>query len=331
MKIIAETAWHHDGDFNYLIDLTKAISNYTHTDYIKYHITLDIDEYMYFDHSGYNWVKERVFDTKQWEEVLRIAVSGKKKLMLLFNDKKAIDFGMRYNPELVEIHSVCLNDINLIEHLKNQVEEKTKIVLGVGGSTLYEIENAIRILDNKHIVLMHGFQNYPTNYQDINFNKVKRIMNLFPEFEHGYADHTAWDNENNVLITLIGAALGMDYIEKHVTLNSGEKRADWQSAISIDVFNDLIANLSLLNECNGNGLLELNPGEKSYSIFGPMKKAAILNRKVLQGECLTMDMFTFKRTSQTSDLSQIEIISRLGQKFVDNYDAGYCVNSKNLI
>ena len=36
--------------------------------------------------------------------------------MLLFNDKKSIEFGMKFDPEIVEIHSVCLNDI-FIENL----------------------------------------------------------------------------------------------------------------------------------------------------------------------------------------------------------------------
>jgi len=225
MQLIAETAWHHDGDFIFFKKLVEEISIKTEADFIKLHITLDLEEYMHSDHPAYQWAKERIITKEQWIELFDIILNNNKKLMLLFNDKKAIDFGMSFSPEIVEIHSVCLNDINLLKHLKKKIDPKTKVVLGVGGSDLYEIENAINIINSKNVVLMHGFQNYPTKYEDINFSKIKKIMQLFPLYKHGYADHTAWNNENNVQITLFGAALGMDYIEKHVTTSWVKKDA----------------------------------------------------------------------------------------------------------
>jgi N,N'-diacetyllegionaminate synthase len=330
MKLIAETAWHHDGDVLFFKELVETIVNKTNTDYIKFHITLDVDEYIHTDHAAYNWVKEHLLTEKQWDEILTIAINKGNKLMLLFNDCKAIDFGMQYNPEIVEIHSVCLNDINLLNHLTKRVSSNTKIVLGVGGSDLYDIESAINTINSNNLVLMHGFQNYPTKYEDINLQKIKRIMQLFPNALHGYADHTAWDNENNALITLLGAALGMQYIEKHVTIKPGEVRTDWQAAITVDMFNELSNKLEVLEQAKGDGLLKLNDGEKSYSTYGANKKAAILSKPVTAGEILTADSFTFKRTGQSSDLSQTEILSKLGQKFTKNQAQGHCIIKSDL-
>ena len=50
MKLIAETAWHHEGDFTFMTDLVSNISNNTHADIIKMHITLNFDEYMDQNH-----------------------------------------------------------------------------------------------------------------------------------------------------------------------------------------------------------------------------------------------------------------------------------------
>jgi len=91
MILIAETAWHHDGDFKFFTRLVETISKETKAHYIKFHVTLDIDEYMHTDHSGYNWVKERIFSEHQWDEIFKIVLVNNKKLMLLFNDRKAID------------------------------------------------------------------------------------------------------------------------------------------------------------------------------------------------------------------------------------------------
>lgn len=330
MKLIAETAWHHDGDFVFFKNLVTEISTQTNCDYIKFHITLDVDEYMHTDHLGYQWVKQRILTEDEWDELFQIVLKYNKKLMLLFNDKKAIDFGMKYKPELVEIHSVCLNDYKLLNFLREKINENTSIVLGIGGTDLYEVENAIQILDTRNVILMHGFQNYPTNYKDINFNKIKKIMNLYQNYDHGYADHTAWNNDNNVLITLFGAALGMNFIEKHVTNETGEGRTDWQAAINIQTFVDLELKLKLLKETFGNGLLKMNEGEKAYSSFGAMKKAAILNKSVRKGDVLSLNNFDFKRTKQHSDISQLEVLNNLGADFTSDLIKGHCINKSDI-
>ena len=330
MQLIVETAWHHDGDFEFFKNLITEISTKTKTEIIKFHISLDVDEYMHSDHGAYEWMNEKVFNEQQWDEVLNIALRYGKKLMLLFNDKRAIDFGMKYSPEIVEIHSVCLNDITLLEHLNNKISRDTKVVLGVGGSDLYEIENALSVFETSNMVLMHGFQNYPTKYEDINFGKVLKIMKLYPQFEHGYADHTAWDNENNVLITLLGANLGMKYLEKHVTTVYGEERVDWQAAISIEMFNEIAEKLKVVEKAFGNAKLTLNEGEKSYSIFGANKKAAILSKDMNKGEVFTNEAFTFKRTGQSSDLSQLDILDNIGKKFLKDLALGHCLNSNDF-
>lgn len=322
IKTIAETAWHHDGDFEFMNNLVEELIKNSKTDFIKLHITLDFDEYMLPDHLGYEFLKGKALTEKQWKKLIDKINASEKKLMLLFNDIKAIKFGMRFNPSLVEIHSVCLNDINLLSALKEYNERDIPIVLGVGGSTLYEIENAISFLETEEIVLMHGFQNYPTKYTDINFNRIRKIMNLYPTFKHGYADHTAWNEPNNTLISLMGAALGMNYIEKHVTTQYGKERTDWQAAISTDQFNDLVDKLKILDQCNGNGLLKLNEGEKNYSIFGPNKKAAFLTRDMKSGEALQEADIAFKRTSQKSNTSQTEVLDLVGKKAIANCSKG---------
>jgi sialic acid synthase SpsE len=330
MKLIAETAMHHQGDFNYLMKMLDEIVNKCNCDYVKVHMLLDLDEYFVNDHPGYETTKNWMFNIEQWKEIIAKIKGSGKKPMMLFNDRKAIDFGMQYSPELVEIHSVALNDTDLLTHLKSKITNNTKIVLGVGGCTLYEIEKAVNFLDHKNIVLMFGFQNYPTQYKDVNFNKVKKIMKLFPEFEFGYADHTAWNHPDNILITLFGAAQGMSYVEKHVAIEHGVERADWSATISTEMFNELEQKIKILNECNGNGNLELNDGEKKYSVYGPMKKAAVLNRSIKEGDVFSIKDISFKRTKQETDISQIEINKFEGLKMTQNLEKGVALKTSHF-
>lgn len=314
MKIIAETAWHHEGNFDFMKNLITEILNKTNADIIKMHITLNLEEYMSPDHKNYKLQKPMLFSKTQWQELIEIVRNKNKEIMLLMNDTDAIEFGLSFNPEYAEIHSVCLNDIFMLQKLKKKIQKETKIVLGVGGTSIDEIENAINFLEHPNIILMFGFQNYPTVYEDVNLNKIRRLMKLFENFEFGYADHTAGDSNYNELITLLGAASGMKFVEKHVTTHYGEKRLDWEAAISLKMFNNLHDKIKVLEKLNGNGSLSMNSGELSYSIFGPMKKAAVLNFNISKGETITLNKIKFRRTKEISDMSQLDVINSLGKK-----------------
>ena len=44
-KLIAETAWHHEGDYDFMKNLVTSICKLSKADIVKFHITLDLDEY----------------------------------------------------------------------------------------------------------------------------------------------------------------------------------------------------------------------------------------------------------------------------------------------
>jgi len=331
MKLIAETAWHHEGDFSFMKNLVSEIVSKTNADIIKMHITLNFDEYMDPSHELYKKLKPMIFNKGQWQELIQIVRDGKKEIMLLLNDRQAIEFGLSFNPEYVEIHSICLNDIFLLEKLKKNIDEETKIVLGVGGTSINEIKNAINFLDHSNIILMFGFQNYPTVYEDVNLNKIRKLMKLFDNFEYGYADHTAAKSNYNELITLLGAASGMKYIEKHVTTHFGEERIDWPAAISIEMFNGLHQKIRILDKLNGDGALSMNSGELSYSRFGPMKKAAKLICSLRKGDILKLSDIKFIRTKETSDITQLDVLNSIGKKMKIDLKSGSVLMSKHFI
>ena len=322
MNLIAETAWHHQGDYGFMKNLVSEIATKTEANIIKMHITLDFDEYMDSSHDAYALLKPWLFNKSQWSELIEIARINGKKIMLLLNDIEAIKFGLSLSPEYVEIHSACLNDVFMLDELKKELPLSTKVVLGVGGTNVDEIDHAINYLKHPNILLMFGFQNYPTIYKDVNLNKIRKIMKLFDNFEYGYADHTAWDSVHNELVTLLGAASGMSYIEKHITTHYGENRVDWPAAISIDMFNSLHEKVKILDGLNGNGAMAMNKGELSYSIFGFAKKAAIFKKDVKKGDILSIEMIKFIRTKEISDLSQLDVVQAIGKSLSQNISKG---------
>jgi|APSaa5957512535_1039671.scaffolds.fasta_scaffold34700_2 N,N'-diacetyllegionaminate synthase len=331
MKLIAETAWHHQGDYDFMKNLVSQIAVNTEADIIKMHITLDFEEYMDPSHDAYTLLKPWLFDKEQWTELIEIVRNNNKQVMLLLNDIEAIKFGLSFEPEYIEIHSVCLNDVFMLDELKKGLSSSIKVVLGVGGTSIDEIDHAINFLSHSNILLMFGFQNYPTVYGDVNLNKIRKIMRLFDNFEYGYADHTAWDNSHNELVTLLVAASGMSYIEKHVTTHYGENRVDWPAAISIELFNSLHKNMKVLADLNSDGKLSMNKGELNYSVFGPMKKAAVLKKNMKKGDVLSLEVIKFLRTKEVSDMSQVEAVQLVGKAINQNVDAGTILMSNFFV
>jgi len=330
IKLIAETAWHHEGDFIFMKDLVTKICQNSDVDIIKFHITLDLDEYMSSDHEAYVTLKSWMLSESNWEELIYIVRENNKELMLLLNDTKAVEFSKKYKPEMVEIHSVSLNVPRLQDAVLKNIDDKSKIVIGVGGCTVREIEEAVKFFNLRDIVLMFGFQNYPTKYEDVNLLKIKKIQELFRGSMFGYADHTAWNEENNGLITLLVSSNGMDFIEKHVTTEYGKERCDFSSAISIEQLNQLHKEIGVLNKLYGDGSMELNDAEKKYSSYGPMKMAAIASHSLFKGEKLSKNDFHFKRTAQVSDISQVDIFEVIGNKLVSNIKANQVILSKHI-
>jgi len=250
--------------------------------------------------------------------------------MLLTNDTTAIKYASIFKPEYIELHSTCLNVPTLQNTVLDKLSEDTKIVIGVGGSTLKEIDRAIKTFENRKIILMFGFQNYPTKYEDVNILKIRKIQSLYPNKIFGYADHTAWNEANNELITLLGAANGMSFVEKHVTNVFGQERIDFSAAISIEMFNSLNDKLKLLNQIHGDGLLKLNDGEKSYSIYGPMKLAPIARFEMKEGHIISLEDISFKRTKEKTDLSQVDTMNLMGKTLIKSISTNEILNSSHF-
>lgn len=314
LKFIAETAWHHEGDFNFMKKLITSICKKSKADIVKLHITLDFDSYMLSDHPSYSILKKWLFTETQWSKLIKIVRDNKKELMLLVNDIKAVDFASKVKPEYIEVHSVCLNVPSILDSIKNKFDINTKIILGIGGSTLEEIDNALENFHDRHCILMFGFQNYPTNYTDINLKKIRKVQRIYRKHQFGYADHTDWNHKQNQFITLLISSNNMDFVEKHVTTQPGKKRTDFSAAISLNSFNNLVIQGKILNEISGDGNIKLNSSEKRYSIYGPNKMTAVARKSIRKGKIAKKDDFIFIRTGTISNFSQLDALDNFGSK-----------------
>jgi len=318
--IIAETAYNHEGDITYLFSMIDEIADIK-LNAIKFHLLLNPQSYMTKQHPLFKDINKWLFNEKKWTEIINYSIKKNLDVIALCDDVESIKFINKKfeNIAAIEIHATGINDYFL---LKEIVNFKGKIILGIGGTSLDEIQYALNFFKNqgKHdIILMYGFQNFPTNYLDINLQKMEKIRDLF-DLPIGYADHTSYDDSHNEVISIMAAAMGFNILEKHYTLSPGAKRIDNVAAVGKNQMKKIKEMMEIALKIYGNGDIELSENEKAYGNIGPMKKAIVAKNSIKKGDKINLDKICFKRTAEESTIKQDQLPLLLGLRATKNIE-----------
>ena len=96
------------------------------------------------------------FNENQWKELITMVKDSDKELMLLTNDLASIEFVSSFNPDVIELHSTCLNVPQLQKALKDNLSQDIKVMDATAISLakdrslpiiIFSILNASNIID----------------------------------------------------------------------------------------------------------------------------------------------------------------------------------------
>lgn len=315
---IAETAFHHEGNVKFLNELLDEIFTLD-VNAIKFHLLFDLDDYIIEEHPAREVLKKITISKEEWLPILKKCTDAGKDIVLLTNDVKSLkwvnEIQADFSIEAIELHSTGLNDIFLLQESLNFYKT---VILGIGGSTFDEISYAVDFLESygkRDILLMHGFQNYPTKFEDINLRRMNFYNKAFG-YPVGYADHTDPNEDENILISSLPQGMGHNVLEKHVTHAFGEKRIDSQAAVSIEMMKKIVTYSHASFAALGNKNVHFSEAEKNYGNTGPMKKAMVARRDIKAGELVDMEKIAFRRTESSSSLDQKDFVKLIGSKAI---------------
>jgi N,N'-diacetyllegionaminate synthase len=224
---------------------------------------------------------------------------------------KSLELANSINVKVIKIHSTDLTNLNLLKAIS-----KTKIsqvILGVGGGFLSEIKKAVSILENKKLILMLGFQGYPTKTNDNQVERLsyirKQILNLHSNFSLGFADHPGKEKMNNS-ISILSIGLGAKVIERHLTLGKVMKLEDFESALNPDEFMNFVqiirASYRALIGLKNTDNFGMSKSEKEYR--KNIKRHVVSLRKLEKGTKIKPKDVTLKRTASDDviyDLNEV--------------------------
>ena len=313
---IAETAFHHEGDVDFLIELVEQLITLD-IQAIKFHLLFDVEDYMVPTHTAIDVIKKISIPKQYWESIFSIVNDSGKEIVALTNDIQSLKYVNSVQEAFpissIELHSTGLNDLFL---LQEALQFNKLIILGIGGSSFDEVQFAVDFLRSRgknDILLMHGFQSYPTDYAEINFGRILLMKQAF-DLPIGYADHTDPADKMNPIVSTFPISLGVRVLEKHVTHVFGQKRIDAQAAVTLEVMEDVIKIGNALVQTMGTTPMEFSPAELGYGNTGPMKKAMVARNDLKAGQVVNLEDIAYKRTDSSSMLQQKDIFKVIGSK-----------------
>ena len=118
--------------------------------------------------------------------------------------------------DLMPVFKISSSDLTNFNFIEYQCSFKKPMILSTGASHLWEIQEAVDIIEKNGnpLILMHCVLNYPTPNKNANLGRIQGLKKHFPQHIIGYSDHTLPQNME-VLHTAV--LLGAAVIEKHFT------------------------------------------------------------------------------------------------------------------
>jgi len=308
--IIAEIASAHEGNVNLAIEIANyAIAS--RADAVKFQI-FKSERLISKNNPFFKNFKKIEFSFKDWIKIIRSIKNKKISLIAETYDSESLLFAKSLNVfSSYKIPSSCLGDLDILNKIK---KINKPIILSAGGAELKEIKYAYKKIDKNpsNIILMCGFQNFPTKIQDTQLNKIAKLKKYFKS-SIGFADHTDSEQENlSFGVPLMAYTLGASVIEKHITKDRKKKRNDYYSSLNPNEFSNFVNYLKDSKKAFGKSKeWKLSKAEIKYKKF--TSKFAVASKFIKKGDKITKNNVIFKRTNQIG-ISQNDFALLAGKK-----------------
>tara|TARA_B100002052_G_scaffold297565_1_gene328561 strand:- start:1280 stop:3046 length:1767 start_codon:yes stop_codon:yes gene_type:complete len=327
ITLIAEIANAHQGKPELAVDIAKA-AYMSGANAIKFQM-YTANDLLVKHHKRYNHFKKQSFNIEDWDYIFKNVSNLKLKIYLDIFGLESLEIAKKYNVDGFKVHFSDLTNTPLLEKLA----ELNKIIfVGTGGANIFEIKDTIETINksknfNSKIVLMHGYQAYPTYINDTNINRINFFKKCFGnDVEYGLSDHISGDLEFSKVVPVLAIQCGAIYIEKHITLNRSEKGTDYYSSLEPVNFKILADNLKNSIRSLGSDTMKFSENELEYR--NSVKKKWISNINIKKGQVLIMDMISLKR--EDSDVKTLNLEELVNKKVIKNIKENQVITKSKL-
>lgn len=323
--VIAETAFSHEGSDEYLKKSIDAIVDAgidTKNIAIKFQVLLDKDEYFTENNKIYDSVDQWMIARDKWLEVIKYTHNKNVSAIITVLDLKSLEL-VKSNQNIIsaiEVHPSCLTDSNLMSEVILFLQEShMQVIIGVSGFSYKEIDylysKYMSRLNKDSIILIYGFQNYPTDIKSIKLDRIDFLKSKY-QYNVGYADHTKYDDEMKDKMIAMVYGYGVNIFEVHYVLKYGDERLDFITAYDAVRLKNLIQMLKMFQSASVENDDTMSLDEQEYA--DKFRKVAVYKNEIKIGRKLSFNDILYKRSNYESNLKLGDIESVIGKKTIRN-------------
>lgn len=299
MKIIAESAFNHNGNAEYLLELADA-AKLSDADFFTVQI-MDAKEFAVKDYSKYQLYIENEISVVDWKRVFDHCKTINLEVIPCVLDENSFELCYSYGFRLIKIHATDIVNEPFLKILASK--EDCRYILETQVATNFDIRFALTFIGDKIECLINGYSNYPTEIEDLNINVIDTFKKEF-NYKIGFADHSKDVTE----IPLMLLAKGCDYLEKHITITRNNRNFDWQVSLYPNEFKAMVAKIRHYEMALGNGVKHPVSNELPFRNIIYKK---VVGEGVLRRADEGLDFISHKFNSFRSDIVTIGLIARL--------------------
>lgn len=323
--IICELSQTHEGSLQLAKMLVKAAAE-AKADAVKIQI-FTADELAVPSYKYYPLFQQLEWPESQWKELIDCTHEFGIKFFADVFGTSTLEMLIRNGVDGLKLHGTDMRNTRLLKAL---ADVDIPVLLSIGGGTAAETKNALSILNSKGrkspVVLMHGFQSYPTLVEHTNLNKMLYYKEQFG-LPVGFADHIDGVHPLNFGLCAIAVGMGARVIEKHITISRTLKMEDYESALCPEEFAEFVVKLRGLDSAMGKYSDELIEVEAKYR--SGTRKHVVASVPLNTGQIIKNEDITLRRADSEKGPSDIEDV--VGKRADRNYTVNEVIHAESLI
>lgn len=217
-------------------------------------------------------------------------------------DRAAVDELAALGVPAMKIASFELVDLGLIAYA---AATGIPIIMSTGMATYGEIEDALGAVagaGNPHVALLRCASLYPAPPEIMNLRAMATMRRAFG-VPVGLSDHTT-----GIATATGAAALGMDVLEKHFTLDRGLEGPDHPFALEPGELTALIAAVREVETAMGNGRLTGPSDLEAGEMYRNARRSVVAAVEIPAGTTITAEMLTVKRPGYGIAPKHLELV-----------------------
>lgn len=195
------------------------------------------------------------FDRQEYDEIDRYCKRIHMPWFASAWDTSSLLFLKKYDLPYNKVASAMATNMEFLKAIR---ADGRPVILSTAMCDEQQIWTAAQAVNPE--VIMHCVGTYPAREEDLNLKYITKLIRQYGPIKIGYSGH-----ESSVSPSVIAAALGAEFIERHITLDRAMYGSDQAASLEPVGFHTMVQQIRKLPEIMGTGEKEILEAEETVA------------------------------------------------------------------